>query len=125
MNCRMESISYKHIQFYNSFSMRIAWLYLLLIVLLLSPALPVSSQNISFTRVAPPKESPFGFITGITQDTLGFMWFTSGGVLYRYNGYEFTTYKNNPLDSNSLAGEQLIYVFADKSGFIWVADYEH
>jgi ligand-binding sensor domain-containing protein len=53
------------------------------------------------------------------------MWFTSGRVLYRYNGYEFTTYKNNPFNPNSLAGEHLIYVFADKSGFIWVADFDH
>src|SRR4030095_16351395 len=99
--------------------------YLLLIVLFASRSLPVSSQNISFMQVTPPKESPFGFITGITQDSLGYMWFTSGRVLYRYNGYEFTTYKNKLLNPNSLAGEHLIYVFADKSGFIWVADYEH
>ena len=105
--------------------MRIMRLYKLIIVLLSFWAFPVFSQNISFIGVTPPKESPFGFITGITQDILGFMWFTSGRVLYRYNGYEFVTYKNNPLDTNSLAGESLICIFADKSGFIWVGDFVH
>jgi len=92
-------------------------------VLLLSGPLPVFPQNISFTKVTPPKESPFVFTTSITQDTLGYMWFASGRVLYRYNGYEFTIYKNNPSNPNSLAGESLISVFADKSGFIWVGGF--
>ena len=105
---------------------KVIWLYLLSVVLLLSGALFVHSQNIAFTQITPPKEAPFPFqITGITQDTLGYMWFTSGPVLYRYDGYEFTMYKNDPLNPNSLAGERLECIYADKSGFIWVGDFGH
>ena len=105
--------------------MRIARLYLFFMLYLVFRALPGCTQNISFTRVTPPKKYPYGLITGITQDTLGYMWFTSGPVLYRYNGYEFTTYKNDPDNPNSLAGGWLETVYADKSGFIWVGTYGH
>ncbi|MEO6221054.1 MAG: two-component regulator propeller domain-containing protein, partial [Ginsengibacter sp.] len=110
----------RHIQFYNSSFIRIGWLYLLCIASLLSGSLLVCSQKISFTTVAPPKESPFTLVTGITQDALGYMWFTSGPVLYRYNGYEFITYKNNLLNPNSISNFNLDCVYADKSGLIWV-----
>jgi len=81
------------------------------------------SQSVSFTQVPPPKEFSFTLITGITQDPRGFMWFSSGNILYRYNGYEFTTYKNDPRNPASLAGSRLETVYADKKGFIWTGDF--
>src|SRR5436309_12072887 len=96
---------------FSRYFYRIAPLYLLCMVFLVSRSLPVCSQNISFTKVTPPKEFPFTSITGITQDTLGYMWFTSGPLLYRYNGYEFTTYRNDPLNLNSLATVDLECIY--------------
>src|SRR5215213_8553554 len=83
----------------------------------------LQAQKISFTEVAPPKEFSFTLITGITQDAQGYMWFSSGNVLYRYNGYEFTTYKSDPRNPNSLSGFRLETVYADKNGYIWVGDF--
>ena len=86
-------------------------------------ALPSFSQKLAFTRVSPPKEYSFALITGITQDAQGYMWFTSADILFRYNGYEFTTYKNDPRNQSSLDGFRLESVYADKKGFIWVGDF--
>jgi ligand-binding sensor domain-containing protein len=98
--------------------------YLLFITILVFQTITIDAQKISFKKIAPPKEFPFDLlIRGITQDTLGYMWITSGSVLYRYNGYEFATYKNNRANPNSLAGNNLETVYADKRGYIWVGTY--
>jgi len=84
---------------------RIAPLYLLCMVFLVSRSLPVCSQNVSFKNITPPKDLPLALITGITQDNTSYKWFTSDAVLYRYRGYEFTTCKHDLLNPNSLAYE--------------------
>ncbi len=40
--------------------------------------------------------------------------------LFKYDGYHYTIYKNNPSDSNSLSSTSLETVYADSKGFIWV-----
>ena len=60
-------------------------------------------------------------INGVTQDTLGYMWFSSYSIgLIRYDGYQVTLFRNDPGDSNSLASNDVVCVFADDNGFIWV-----
>jgi len=80
----------------------------------------VSAQQITFNQVFPP-ERPFRFINGVTQDTLGYMWFSSYGIgLIRYDGYQVTLLRNDPGDSNSLATNNVVCVCADHNGIIWV-----
>ena len=89
------------------------------IFLLLKPY-SQQAQEITFNQVFPP-ERPFRFINGVTQDTLGYMWFSSYGIgLIRYDGYQVTLFRNDPVDSNSSATNNLVCVFADRNGMIWV-----
>jgi ligand-binding sensor domain-containing protein/signal transduction histidine kinase len=89
------------------------------IFLLLKPY-SQQAQQITFNQVFPP-ERPFRFINGVTQDTLGYMWFSSYGIgLIRYDGYQVTLFRNDPGDSNSLATNNVVCVFADHNGMIWV-----
>lgn len=78
-------------------------------------------QNITFNKVFPPNRTSFNHLTDITQDKNGTMWFASNIGLYSYNGYEMISYKHNQLDPNSLAGDILRAVCADKDGNIWIA----
>ena len=78
------------------------------------------SQSLTFTQVAPPREYPFTFIYGISQDPRGYMWIIASQQLYRYDGYKFTVYMNDPSNPNSMAGIRPECVYADKKGFIWV-----
>jgi len=49
------------------------------------------------------------------------MWFSSYGIgLTRYDGYHVTIYRNDPRDSGSLASNNVVCVFADHNGMIWV-----
>jgi ligand-binding sensor domain-containing protein len=61
-----------------------------------------------------------GFVLGVTQDASGYMWFGANGGLYRYDGYQITAYKNDPLNPQSLGSNIIESICADKSGVIWV-----
>ena len=88
--------------------------------LLLILAINLSGQDINFKRFAPPEGiSMNGLISGITQDSKGYMWF-GGPALYRYDGYELKVYLNDPSNPNSLASNSLESICADKDGTIWI-----
>ncbi len=59
-------------------------------------------------------------IRSIIQDQKGFMWFATKSCLYRYNGYSFKQFKNNPDNKYSLSNDAIETLFEDKKGMIWV-----
>ena len=62
-----------------------------------------------------------GMINAITQDRYGFMWFATNDGLNRFDGYNFTIYKNNVEDTNSIAGNFIRFLFEDSKGRLWIA----
>jgi len=60
-------------------------------------------------------------VYGIHQDTKGFMWFGTTDGLNRYDGYHFTVYRNDPLDSLSLPWNNAPAIFEDRSGTLWLS----
>ncbi len=56
----------------------------------------------------------------ILQDHNGFLWFGTMYGLVRYNGKSYKIYKNNPTDSTSISFDDIISLFEDKSGNIWI-----
>jgi ligand-binding sensor domain-containing protein len=73
-----------------------------------------------FEKLSSPNGRTFGFVTAITQDKIGEMWFSTKLGLVRYNGRNFTYYVHEPLNSNSLNSNILETVYADNNGDIWV-----
>ena len=60
------------------------------------------------------------FIFEIYQDRHGFMWFTTFGGLSKYDGYKFTNYRHNPIDSSSLSSSEIYSIYEDpNSGQFW------
>jgi ligand-binding sensor domain-containing protein len=78
-------------------------------------------SNFVFNKVLPPDGILFIHITGITQDKSGYLWFSSKKGFYRYDGYQMTTYQNDPLDPNSVPTNALEAICADNNGNIWLA----
>jgi ligand-binding sensor domain-containing protein/serine phosphatase RsbU (regulator of sigma subunit) len=59
-------------------------------------------------------------VTCIFQDKKGFMWFGTQDGLNRYDGYGFTTFKNDPSDSNSLSDNFIFSIYEDKKGNLFI-----
>lgn len=62
-----------------------------------------------------------GFVSSITQDRQGFMWFATGDGLNKYDGYTFTVYHHDPDDSTSIASDDLTHVFEDSKQRLWIS----
>ena len=61
-------------------------------------------------------------ITSIAQDSDGFLWFATENGLNRFDGNYFTTYFADSETPNSIAGNSLNMVLADKDeNVIWIA----
>ena len=86
-------------------------------VFLLSGGFSYAQQTV-FKNMFPNEN--FQWVTNITQDPKGNMWFISGSGLVSYNGYTSNYYKHDPRNANSLAGLRVECVYADKKGIIWV-----
>src|SRR5690606_1213116 len=59
-------------------------------------------------------------VNTIIKDKYGFMWFGTQDGLNKYDGYNFTVYKNIPGDSNSISDNYITAVVSDKSGDFWI-----
>ncbi|MGZ8559748.1 MAG: ligand-binding sensor domain-containing protein, partial [Chitinophagaceae bacterium] len=89
------------------------WLFRLLF------AYPALSQEVAFNQVSPPEENPWSIVVSITQDPQGYMWFAGNGI-HRYDGLKTISYRNDPLNPNSLVANNVECVFADDDGIIWI-----
>jgi signal transduction histidine kinase/ligand-binding sensor domain-containing protein len=56
----------------------------------------------------------------IVKDVTGYMWFGTNDGLNKYDGYNFTYYKYDPLNNKSLGLGRVRTLLVDRKGMIWV-----
>ena len=84
----------------------------------------VFSQNVIFNSASPPKGASWGIIVGITQDAQGYLWLASAfNGVFKYDGYQITQYLKDTLNQNSLSGNRVESIYADRQGIIWIGTY--
>ena len=59
-------------------------------------------------------------VTAIAQDELGYIWFSTQNGLNKFDGYNFTAYLFDPDNKNSIQGNWINHLIADKHGKIWI-----
>jgi signal transduction histidine kinase/ligand-binding sensor domain-containing protein/AraC-like DNA-binding protein len=59
-------------------------------------------------------------VTDVIQDKMGYLWISTWGGIERYDGYSFTSFKHDPVDSTSFANTFAQTLYEDKAGYIWV-----
>ena len=62
---------------------------------------------------------PSNFTSDAVQDDQGFIWFATKNGLAKYDGTEFTVYKHDPDNPNSLSNNYVWSIFKDHNGILW------
>ncbi|MEP6584619.1 MAG: two-component regulator propeller domain-containing protein, partial [Ginsengibacter sp.] len=60
-------------------------------------------------------------VISILQDTRGFMWFGTRDGLNKYDGYNFTVYKNDPKDKLTISNNYIFDMTESSNGDLWIA----
>ena len=95
-------------------------LLLLLVFLLRISHSPAQEASGKFHRFSLDQGLSMNFITCIGQDQQGFIWIGTADGLNKYDGYNFTTYRNQPGILGSISNSLILSVYADKKGVLYV-----
>ncbi len=79
------------------------------------------SQTISFEHYSLDEGLSQSTVFVIHKDRRGFMWFGTESGLNRFDGYQFTTFKNLAFDSTSISNNNIRAICEDDSGYLWIA----
>ena len=87
---------------------------------------PAIAQNpeISFEHLTSEDGLPNSTIMDILQDRKGFFWFSSRNGLFRYDGYNFTTFKTDLKNSHSISDNWISSLFEDSEGVLYVGTWD-
>jgi signal transduction histidine kinase/CheY-like chemotaxis protein/ligand-binding sensor domain-containing protein len=98
-------------------------LFLFHIVIFLLTGISAHTQHgqLRFGHVGTREGLSHSNVICILRDSRGFMWFGTRDGLNRYDGYTFTTFRNDPQDTNSISNNTIISMIEDNEGFIWIA----
>ncbi|OQX74700.1 MAG: hypothetical protein B6D64_12575 [Bacteroidetes bacterium 4484_276] len=82
-------------------------------------ALP-QDTHIRFNRITINDGLSLSSVYCIFQDSKGFMWFGTEDGLNKYDGNNFTIFRADPYDENSISHKWTEIVFEDQSGILWL-----
>jgi signal transduction histidine kinase/ligand-binding sensor domain-containing protein/DNA-binding NarL/FixJ family response regulator len=66
---------------------------------------------------------PNASVSGIVQDSKGFIWMATQGGLARYDGSGFKTFGNEPFDESTISSDLLQTIFLDSGDVLWIGSY--
>ena len=98
--------------------------FLLLLFIGNCSRIEAQDQNLRFEHITTANGLSNNGITKILQDKKGYIWIGTFDGLNKYDGYSFTKYKFDPLDSNSLSQNLVYNILEDHDGYIWVSTFE-
>ncbi|MGH8399715.1 MAG: ligand-binding sensor domain-containing protein, partial [Gammaproteobacteria bacterium] len=86
-------------------------------------ALPLGS-SLRFRHITLEDGLAQSSVQAIAQDRQGYMWFGTEDGLQRYDGYDFLTFRHDPEQSNSLAGDDVVSLAVGKHDELWIGTEE-
>jgi ligand-binding sensor domain-containing protein/signal transduction histidine kinase/DNA-binding response OmpR family regulator len=94
---------------------------IIFLLILLPTLLFAQNKNIKFEYISVEQGLSHGNVQSIVQDYQGFMWFATEDGLNKYDGYTFTTYRHDPIDSTSLSSDYLQWIYEDSERNLWIS----
>ncbi len=82
-----------------------------------------TERHIKFGHISREQGLSQSRVSCIVQDRQGFMWFGTANGLNKYDGYEFTVYRNDPENPHSLSDNDIQALYKDRNGGIWIGTY--
>ncbi|HEX8515551.1 MAG TPA: two-component regulator propeller domain-containing protein [Bacteroidia bacterium] len=80
----------------------------------------ITAQELKFSHITAEQGLTMGVVNCVLQDSRGFMWFGTQDGLNKYDGYNITVFKHNPLDTNSLSNNFINFLYEDKNSILWI-----
>jgi ligand-binding sensor domain-containing protein/signal transduction histidine kinase len=87
--------------------------------LLIAGTIHAQKNDLKFEHISVEEGLSQSTVHSIIQDNYGFIWIGTEDGLNRYDGYNFTIYRNDREDSTSLLSNQARSIFQDENGNIW------
>ncbi|NJL28797.1 MAG: hypothetical protein HC897_13345, partial [Thermoanaerobaculia bacterium] len=90
---------------------------------LLAPALLAAPMppSLRFTRLGVDDGLSHTTVWDVEQDARGFIWIATETSVQRYDGYELVDYQHDPDDPRSISDSDIIRIFRDRHGRLWLA----
>ncbi len=88
--------------------------------LMLIPSLLSAQEVLKVQHFGVDQGLPQSSVWDILQDNYGFLWVSTADGLCRFDGYNFTTYRNRQDDSLSIGGNSQHMMAIDKEGDLWL-----
>ncbi|MBC7829839.1 MAG: histidine kinase [Chitinophagaceae bacterium] len=83
--------------------------------------LPAQSPSLYFDKLTNQNGLSNNKVNCILQDARGFIWFGTDDGLNRYDGNNFTIFRNQPGNPFSISGNMIMDLLEDKNGILWIA----
>ena len=95
----------------------------LLLFIFVTNLLSAQVNNFNFRSINISDGLSNNTITSIKEDKFGQIWFGTSNGLNKYNGQEFTIYRNVPRDKYSISNSGVSDILVDKQGYIWAGTF--
>lgn len=95
------------------------WARTALILCLLQGVLPLFAQTGLHLEKVEGEGMPGGYIKCIGQDKKGFIWFGTQEGLFRYDGYSFRPFRNDPGDPGTIGNNDIESLYPEND-MLWV-----
>jgi len=84
---------------------------------------PLFAGSLRFNPISVGDGLSHSTVYSMWQDQQGFMWIGTQDGLNKYDGYGFTIYRYDPLDSTSLASSNISSLTQTTDGMIWIGSW--
>lgn len=95
-------------------------MFLFLMMFVGRASLMAQPEQVVFENYTLENGLPNNTVHQAFQDSRGYMWFATNHGVCRYDGYRFTTFRNDPTDSTSLSGLLARVIYEDKQKNLWI-----
>ncbi len=121
---QINSTEQPHLLFCNGYLRLVRfWIFFLIIIFTFSHQTYPQNTNVTFEHFSIAQGLYELIATSVIQDRDGFLWFATWGGIEKFDGYNFTTYKHEPNNPNSIDNAFVEKIYEDRDGNIWVGTF--